>query len=64
MHTQLLSLKDVANRLGTQPYRIVYLLSTGKVPEPDRVGGKRVFCAEDLNRIAKQLGIDPGEEAR
>ena len=64
MHKQLMSLKDVANRLGTQPYRIVYLLSTGKVPEPDRVGGKRVFSTEDLSRIAKQLGIDPGKEAK
>jgi len=58
MKKQLMSLKDVAARLGTQPYRIVYLLTTGKVPEPNRVGGKRVFSTDDLNRIAKVLGVE------
>ena len=58
MKKQLLSLKDVATRLNTQHYRIVYLLTTGKVPEPNRVGGKRVFDTDDLNRIAKALGVE------
>ena len=58
MKTQLWSLKDIATRLNTQHYRIVYLLTTGKVPEPNRVGGKRVFGTDDLDRIADYLGID------
>ena len=58
MKKQLLSLKDVASRLKSQPYRIIYLLTTGKVPEPNRVGGKRVFDTDDLNRIAKALGVE------
>lgn len=58
MKTQLWSLKDIATRLNTQHYRIVYLLTTGKVPEPNRVGGKRVFGIDDLNRIAKALGVE------
>ena len=62
MKKQLLSLKDVASRLNTQPYRIVYLLTTGKVPEPNRVGGKRVFNTNDLNRIAKELGVEEVEK--
>lgn len=57
-----MSLKDVVARLKTQPYRIVYLLTTGKVPEPERVGGKRVFEIDDLNRIAKALGVKVAEK--
>jgi len=62
MKKQLMSLKDVAARLGTQPYRIVYLLTTGKVPEPNRVGGKRLFSTDDLNKIAKELGVVANEK--
>jgi len=62
MKKQMMSLKDVAARLKTPPYRIVYLLTTGKVPEPNRVGGKRLFSTEDLHRIAKALGIEVAEK--
>jgi len=61
MEKQMMSLKDVAARLGKQPYRIVYLLTTGKVPEPNRVGGKRVFSTDDLSKIAKELGVEVAE---
>ena len=35
---QLYSLKDAAVILQKQPYQIVYLLTTGKVKEPLRIG--------------------------
>jgi len=62
MTKYLFSLKDIAAILRTQPYRIVYQLTTGKVPEPKRIGGKRVFTLEDLELIAEQLGIENVEQ--
>jgi hypothetical protein len=59
-------LGDVARTLGCQPYRIVYLLTTGQVPEPGRLGNRRLFREEDVQRIAARLGIKEqvGGEAR
>ena len=62
MTQQLFSLKDAARILGVQAYRITYLLTTGKVSEPTRIGGKRVFGILDLHRIAQQLSIDHIDE--
>lgn len=59
---RLYSLKDAAAILQKQPYQITYVLTTGKVPEPQRIGGKRVFTSEDLQRIAERLGIENIEE--
>jgi hypothetical protein len=59
---EMYSLKDAAAILQKQPYQIVYLLTTGKVAEPERIGGKRVFTVENLTRIAERLGIENIEE--
>ena len=45
---EMYSLKDAAAILQRQPYQLVYLLTTGKVEEPVRIGGKRVFTTDDL----------------
>lgn len=58
MNTQLFSLKDIATLLNRQPYQIVYLLTTGQVLEPRRIGGKRVFTTLDLKRLAKHFGVE------
>lgn len=59
MQPQLFSLGDVAKILCTQPYRIVYLLNVGAVPEPRlRVAGKRLFTHEEIVPIAERLKID------
>ncbi len=51
-------LGDVARQLGCRPYRIVYLLTSGQVPEPRlRIGNRRLFTTEDINRIATRLGL-------
>jgi DNA-binding transcriptional MerR regulator len=50
-------LGDVARTLGCQPYQIVYLLTTGQVPEPRRLGNRRLFKEDDICRIAARLGI-------
>ena len=51
-------LGDVSRTLGCEPYKIVYLLTTGKVPEPRlRIGNRRLFTGEDITRLATRLGI-------
>jgi DNA-binding transcriptional MerR regulator len=50
-------LGEVARTLGCQPYQIVYLLTTGQVPEPDRLGSRRLFGFKDVQRIAAKIGI-------
>ena len=47
-------LGDVARILGVVPYRI----TSGKVPEPVKLGGRRVFFEDDIRLIAKQLKIE------
>jgi hypothetical protein len=55
-------LGEVSRRLGCEPYRITYLLATGKVPEPRlRLGNRRLFTEEDIARIAATLGIENGD---
>ncbi len=56
-------LGDVARLLRTKPHRIVYLLTSGAVPEPrTRLGNRRLFTAEDIGRIAGRLGIKQHKE--
>lgn len=56
MTNNLYLLGDVARMLGVRPYRIVYLLQTGQVPEPAlRLGCRRIFTNEDCRRIADKL---------
>jgi hypothetical protein len=51
-------LSDVSRILGVVPHRIVYLLTTRKIPEPTmRLAGKRVFRRGDVERVATQLGV-------
>ena len=54
---QFYSLKDAAALLRVQPYKIVYLLTTGQVKEPQRIGGKRIFKISDLRMLAQKMGI-------
>jgi len=56
-------LGEVARLLRTKPHRITYLLTSGAVPEPAmRLGNRRVFTDEDIDRIASKLGIKQHEE--
>jgi hypothetical protein len=51
-------LKDVARKLGIKPYRVVYALTTGLVPEPElRIANKRIFTATDIERLAAHFKI-------
>jgi len=60
---ELFSLSEVAKRLGVMPYRIAYLHTTGKLPEPERFLGKRAYSEADIRVIATHFGIEPGDES-
>jgi hypothetical protein len=54
-------LRDVARRLGVKPYQIAYALSVGLVEEPGlRIANKRVFQADDIERLAAHFGVESG----
>ncbi len=56
-------LRDVAKRLGVKPYQIAYALSVGLVAEPTiRISNKRIFQAEDIDRLAAHFGVSLGSE--
>ena len=63
MNNDLYLLGDVARMLGVRPYRIVYLLQTGQVPEPVlRLGSRRIFTIADCHRIAAKLNATMADE--
>ena len=50
--TTLYTISEVARMLKKQPYQIVYVLGTGKVPEPKvRIGNRRAFDGGDIKRL-------------
>jgi len=55
---------DIAKRLNVPPYRIAYLYLTRKLPEPLRIGNRRLFREADARLVAKALGLswNPGKE--
>jgi hypothetical protein len=56
--SEVFSLGEVARRIGIQPYRIAYAISTGQVPEASfKFLGKRCFTAEDIGRVAQHFGV-------
>jgi DNA-binding transcriptional MerR regulator len=49
-------LGDVARMLRTKPHKIVYLSTSGQVPEPEtRLGNRRLFLEKDIERLATKL---------
>ena len=48
---------DVAKRLNVPLHRVSYLFTTRRVPEPQRLGNRRIFSHLDARRVAKALGL-------
>ena len=47
-----------------KPHQIVHLLTTGKIPEPEqRISNKRLFSAEDVERLARHFRVSPNWSA-
>jgi DNA-binding transcriptional MerR regulator len=54
--TEWLLLSDVARLLRRRPHQIVYLLTSRQVPEPSlRLGNRRIFSAQDVERLRAKL---------
>lgn len=59
----MLLLGDVARLISCRPHQIVYLLTTGQVPEPAvRLGNRRIFTGEDVERIRATLKNKRGKD--
>jgi MerR family redox-sensitive transcriptional activator SoxR len=63
---QTFSIGDVAARAGVEPSAIRYYESLGLLPRPQRVGGKRRYDSDVLDRLAliglaKDAGFTMGE---
>lgn len=56
---------ELSKRLNVPPYRIVYLYTTRRLPEPERIGNRRIFSEAEARKVAKALGVawnaGPGE---
>jgi len=54
----LLLLNEVSKRLGIIAHKLVYAITTGKVPEPRlRINNKRIFQPDDVKRLANHFGV-------
>ena len=61
---KLYLLNDVAKILRKRPHQIVYAITSGQVAEPPlRIGGKRIFQADDVQRLAMHFDLTSGKEA-
>jgi MerR HTH family regulatory protein len=53
-------LAEVSKILGRKPHQIVYLLTSGRIPEPEqRIANRRLFSAEDVTRLARHFKVSP-----
>ncbi|MHB0959275.1 MAG: hypothetical protein ACYC0X_23610 [Pirellulaceae bacterium] len=55
---QYYSLGEVARFLDVAPYRIVYLHTAGKLPEPQRLFGRRAYNWSDVVGMAEHFDVD------
>jgi hypothetical protein len=57
-------LGEVGKIVARKPHQIVHLLTTGKIPEPEqRIANKRLFSAEDVERLACHFRVSPNWSA-
>lgn len=63
MENKFFSLKDVAELVRTQPYKIHYWLSNGLIPEPQlRIGGRRVWTLPEIVAVSERAQQDKAVE--
>ena len=62
--SKLYLLSEVARLMRKRPHQITYAITSGLLPEPKmRMGGRRVFQDEDIDRIAHYFGVRLKKEA-
>jgi hypothetical protein len=55
----IFSLGEVSKDLAIPTWKILYAISSGRVPDVRiRCAGKRVFLKDDVSRLAKHFGIE------
>lgn len=58
-------LSEVARAVGIKPHRLAYMLTNNAVEEPRlRIGGKRVFTHEEVERIREIVAAKDRTEGR
>ena len=57
MNDEQLLLAEAARRIGVKPYQITYAISNNLVADVPRIGNRRIFCNEDLQRFADHFGV-------
>jgi DNA-binding transcriptional MerR regulator len=63
--TELLSIQDVARRIGVAAHRVCYAHVQGKLAEPRFwVAGKRVYTAADLRKVAAYFARKRGRRTK
>ena len=55
--TAYYSMGEAARLLDVQRYRISYAHSTGRIPEPPRLFGRRAYRWPDLQSLADHFGV-------
>lgn len=61
---QVYSISEVARILRVPPHKITYQYSVGKLPEPDKVLGRRAYHWNDIVALGKHLGVEVEEGGR
>jgi len=56
----------LSRRLDVPHHRIAYLFTTRRLPEPLRLGNRRIFSEADARQVAKALGLswNPGQSEK
>jgi DNA-binding transcriptional MerR regulator len=52
-----LTLGQVSRLLGRPYYSVEYAHKVGLVPEPQRIGNRRVYALEDIRQLAQHFGV-------
>lgn len=56
---------QLARLLGLRPHQLEYAHSTGLLAEPMfRFLGKRVYCADDVRRVAQHFGLSLDDDLK
>ncbi len=58
---ELFTIGEVARHLGVHYYRITYAHRAG-LSEPIRVGGRRLYTFEDIERLERHFAREDGRE--
>ena len=57
LNQELYTLVDASRILGVRPHVLSYALLSGRIAEPRRAGGRRVFTMGDLVNISEILKL-------